>query len=250
MSAWTQGRSPLEDPAAEDARVDAYWQWLEASTGRDSHGAFAGYAIHAPLLWRKIETADQADHEAWHMRHSIGHSWDKYSALGDIYSLRSEGDTPEATVLVIEGLVVHAREHRNARLSPENQAHLLDFCRLKSFDIKADALPFDFHENDGCPNTMLRALRRRPDGSKDFHEVVFSGRATKSKVEDLIRAMDIEMTVPAGSCLPEIYGDLELVVIRHVDTPADQDRDIDELFEDMIEAAKARQIVFDAELEM
>ena len=54
------------------------------------------------------------------------------------------------------------------------------------------------------------------------------------------------MTVPAGSCLPESYGDLELVLIRHVDTPADQDRDIDEPFEDMIEATKARQIFFDA----
>jgi hypothetical protein len=250
MSAWTQGRSPLEDAAAEDARVDAYWQWLEASTGRDSHGAFAGYAIHAPLLWRKLETADQADHEAWHMRHSIGHSWDKYSALGDIYSLRSEGDTPEATVLVIEGLVVHAREHRNARLSPENQAHLLDFCRLKGFKHQPDDLPFDFHENDGCPNTMLRALRRPPGGGKEFHEVVFAGRANRQQVEDLVLAMISEIIVPAGSCLPVSFGDLELALVRHVDVPADQDRDIDELFEDMIEAAKARQIVFDAELEM
>jgi len=250
MSEWTQGRSPLEDPAAEDARVDAYWQWLEVSTGRDPHADFAGYAIHAPLLWRKIETPAQADHEAWHMRHSIGHSWDKYSALGDIYSLRREGDTPEATVLVVEGLVVHAREHRNARLSPDNKTHLLDFCRLKGFEFKPDPLPFDFHQNDGCSNTMLRALRRQADGSKDFHEVVFSGRATESQVEELVRALDIEMTVPAGSCLPESYGDLELVLIRHVDTPADQDRNTDELFKDMIESAKARQLAFDAELEM
>lgn len=250
MSTWTQGRSPLEDPAAEDARVEAYWKWLEATTGRDRLAAFAGYAVHAPLLWRKIETPTQADHEAWHMRHSIGHSWDKYSAVGDIYSLRSGDDKPEVTVLVADGVVIHAREHRNARLSPENMTHLLDFCILKGFEHKPDALPFDFHENEGCPNTMLRALRRQTDGAKDFHQVVFSGRATESQVEELIRAMDIEMTVPAGSCLPESYGDLELVVIRHVDLPADQERDIDELFKDMIEAAKARQIAFDLELEM
>ena len=246
MSEWTQGRIPFADSEAETSRVDAYWQWLEASQERDPQASFAGYAVNAPLLWRKIDTAAQADHEAWHMRHSIGHSWDKYSAMGDIYSLRSDGDTPEATVLVVERLVVHAREHRNARLSPDNKTHLLDFCRLKGFDIKPNALPFDFHENVGCTNTMLRALRRQPDGSKHFHEVVYSGRATESQVEDLIKAMDIEMTVPAGSCLPESYGDLELVLIRHVDTPADQDRDIDEPFEDMIEATKARQIFFDA----
>ena len=250
MSTWTQGRSPLEDPAAEDARVDAYWQWLEATTGRDRHPAFAGYAVHAPLLWRKIETPAQADHEAWHMRHSIGRSWDKYSALGDIYSLRSGDDAPEATVLVADGVVVHAREHRNARLSPENMTHLLDFCSLKGFERKPDTLPFDFHENEGCPNTMLRALRRPPEGGKEFHEVVFPGRATQDQVELLVEALQIEMTVPAGSCLPESFGDLELALVRHVDVPADQARDVDELFNDMIEAAKARQISFDPEPEI
>lgn len=244
MSEWTQGRSPVDNPEAETARVDAYWQWLGASTGGDRRAAFAGYAVNAPLLWRKIETPAQADYEAWFMHHSIGHSWDKYSALGDIYSLRSGDDKTEATVLVADGVVIHAREHRNARLSPENRTHLLDFCQLKGFDIKPDDLPFDFHQNDGCPNTMLRMLRRLPVGEKEFHEVVFSGRAAQDQIEALVRALDIEMTAPAGSCLPESYGDLEFVVIRHVDTPADQERDIDALFDDMIEAAKARQIDF------
>lgn len=250
MSKWTQGRAPLQDPEAETARVDAYWQWLESSQKRDPQASFAGYAVHAPLLWRKIETAYQADHEAWHMRHSIGHSWDKYSALGDIYSLRSGDKAPEATVLVADGVVVHAREHRNARLSPENMTHLLDFCSLKGFEHKPDALPFDFHENEGCPNTMLRALRRPPGGGKEFHEVVFPGRATQGQVELLVEALQIEMTVPAGSCLPESFGDLELALVRHVDLPADQDRDVEELFNDLIEAAKAWQISFDPEPEI
>ena len=181
------------------------------------------------------------------MRHSIGHSWDKYSALGDIYSLRSGDDAPEATVLVADGVVVHAREHRNARLSPENMTHLLDFCSLKGFKHKPDALPFDFHENEGCPNTMLRALQRPPRGGKEFHEVVFPGRVTQEQVEELVRALDIEMTVPAGSCLSESYGDIELILLRHVDAPADQSRDVDEVFDDMIMAAKERQISFSDE---
>jgi hypothetical protein len=247
MSEWTQGRIPFADSEAETSRVDAYWQWLEASQERDPQASFAGYAVNAPLLWRKIDTAAQADYEAWHMLHSIGHSWDKYSSLGDIYSLRSGDDEPEATVLVADGVVVHAREHRNARLSPENCSHLLDFCQLKGFVIKPDALPFDFHENDGCPNTMLRALRRPPEGGKEFHEVVFAGRATKDQVEDLVRALDSETMVPAGSCLPESCGELEVVVLRHVDTPATADRDTNALFEEMIDAVSARQIDIDEE---
>ena len=247
MSEWTQGRIPFADSEAETSRVDAYWQWLEASQERDPQASFAGYAVNAPLLWRKIDTAAQADYEAWHMLHSIGHSWDKYSSLGDIYSLRSGDDEPEATVLVADGVVVHAREHRNARLSPENCSHLLDFCQLKGFVIKPDALPFDFHQNDGCPNTMLRALRRPPAGGKEFHEVVFAGRATEGQVEDLVRAMDVEVTVPAGCCLSESCGDIELILLRHVDAPADQSRDVDEVFNDMIMAARERQISFSDE---
>lgn len=192
---WTAGRQPLADEAQESARTTAYWEWLDAArlsfvdTAERVSGASRGGS------WAKLDGPQDADYEASHMRHSIGHSWSKYSGFGDIYSLRSADGLPQATVLVSAGSVVHAREHENARLSSDNEADLAAFAASMGWAIKPDPMAFDVLAWDaGAPNTRLAYLHRAEDGTKTFGNVVLQGRVSED------RFVVIEAALRGGKC--------------------------------------------------
>jgi hypothetical protein len=203
MDGWNGGRRPLEDDAAEAARTAAYWDWLaSAAVGDDAPVvAWAGLGWR----WARLTTPAQADYEARHMRHSIGHSWDKYSSFGELYSLRGPDDLPEATVLVSGGRVVHAREHENARLSPPNAAALESLAARMGWEIVPEPTPFDVLRDDGSPNTRLRYLHRGRDG-KAFGEAVFAGRLDAAQMEDLFRCLGGGFS-PADAGLRDLRAD-------------------------------------------
>jgi hypothetical protein len=119
---WPEGRRPLADEARDAERRERYWSWNEATGPRPGPDSAPRVAA-APdgRAWHRLGDPLQADFEASHMRHSIGYNWDHYSAMGEILSLRSEG-LPEATVLVADGTVVHARRRENAPLLPADLA--------------------------------------------------------------------------------------------------------------------------------
>lgn len=217
MAVWTDfpgGRMPLADPEAEAARTALYWAWLEQHQSDRRHAGRTVHEFadggHVALL----SEAQEADHEAARMRHSIGHSWTKYSAMGAIYGLRSASGESQATLLVIpprpgldpegsRGTVVHAREHRNARLSPANQMRLEDFAAVMRFEIRPDRLPFEVLGEPDAPNTRLEYLFREASGEKRFGLAVFAGRLDEGQIEDLASGLhETRFFDPAAVGLP------------------------------------------------
>ena len=186
---WPGGRIPLADEAAEAMRTNSYWAWL---TERADHIADAA----RPVVkmdeghWALLQNGADADYEALHLRHSIGHSWGKYSTFGDIFSLRDGDNRPQATVLVADKVVVHAREAENARLSVANEAALQAFTEVMGFSIKADPLPFDMlktpdDQADRLTNTRMRYLHRADDNTKTIGSVVLEGRLSDRQINAL-----------------------------------------------------------------
>lgn len=121
---WDEDRRPLPAEADDALRRARYWEW-SARVGPDLGPDDAPRIATAGdgRAWHILAHAGQADFEAFHMRHSIGYNWDHYSGLGEIYSLRSDG-VPQATFLVADGVVVHARRAQNAPLEPADHSAL------------------------------------------------------------------------------------------------------------------------------
>lgn len=229
--AWAGGRAPLIDKSAEEARKEAYWAWLDDSDPTDDEkGAFAGYAVNAPRFWRRIDGPAAADHEARHMRHSIGHSWDVYGAMGDVYSLRDGDETPHATVLVVDGEVVHAREEHNSRLSRYNQTLLGQFAEQKGWTVRPDATMFDIIRNTDelSVNTRITLLHRPQNGEKEFFAFVVEGRFTDDDADSLNRRcaaaphgvpIVARDDLPYGAISEDAPPELEIHSIRHISEP-------------------------------
>ena len=189
VSNWTGGRMPLQDTAAEAARTSAYWAWSGTRQLPPSKAPVTADAEGGGSWVRLMDGAD-ADWEAAHMQHSIGHSWDRYSGLGTIYSLRSEDGLPQATVLVDhEGCVVHAREHENARLSPEHAMALRAIARYMNWTIRPEDHEFDVLREDGAPNTRFRYMLRDSSGHKSCAQFVAAGRLSGAQVAGLSRSL-------------------------------------------------------------
>jgi hypothetical protein len=87
---------------------------------------------------------------------------------------------PEATVLVVDNKVVHAREACNARLSASNEMALEKFCEDMGWTIVPDLHPIDIFQGDG-PNTSITYCSRHNGNEKTVASVVLPGR-----VDDLL----------------------------------------------------------------
>lgn len=167
-------RVPLDDPEAEEIRKEAYWRRLDADGPPIDRARTIGEGADG---WRWVVLADaaDADFEAYHMRHSVGHSWGRYSAFGTIFGLRSPDGIPKATVLMAGNAAVHAREERNARLSPENEARLEAFAAAGGWTVRKDELPFEAFDGPGA-NTLVRFLVRDVSNRKTHGVAVMPGR--------------------------------------------------------------------------
>ena len=121
---WDEDRRPLPDETDDALRRARYWEW-SGRFGPELGPDAAPRVAAAPdgRAWHRLGDPDQADFEAFHMRHSIGYNWAHYSGMGEILSLRADG-IPQATILVADGTVVHARRRENAPLEPADLAAL------------------------------------------------------------------------------------------------------------------------------
>lgn len=203
QTGWTGGREPLANPDAESARVVAYWAWLQGAEVRP--GAARAVPATNGGHWVALDSPADADFEARHMRHSIGHSWDKYSSLGHVISLRDIHGKPQATILVAGDVVVHAREQENARLSVDNMRALNAFAAVRGLTVKDDTLPFDSWDGD-APNTELRFLHRSHDNHKEFARVVFEGRLTTTEIMEIANSSSGRSILPEPLGLPDLRG--------------------------------------------
>jgi hypothetical protein len=187
-------RSPLQDPSQEDLRTARYWAELEEA-GQPADAASVVGSTSEGGSWVLLSNAQDADFEAWHMRHSIGHSWDKYSSIGSIHGLRSKDGIPQVTALEAGGAIIHAREARNARLSASNMALLEEFCRARGWMVQPEAHPFEIYGGPGR-NTCLRFLVRDADNEKTMGECILPGVASIDAIARVADAMDDARYIP------------------------------------------------------
>lgn len=235
MRDWTEARRPAEDPREEERRKAAYWDWLSRTAATlTARGAAVAPATHGS--WHRLTSPQDADFEAVHMQHSIGHSWDLYSGFGDLYSLRDADGIPQATVLVSDGVVVHAREQQNARLSPENLAELRAFAAERGWAVKPDPLRFDtLFGNDG-PNTRVTLVERRPEG-KRFLAFTVAGRMSPEQAREVHDAFGADPDAPATVSAQDVpvlpdwdgAGTLEVLSVRYVSEEPTADRSLEEV---------------------
>lgn len=237
---WTGPRAPYADPVEEAARTEAYWVWLDEQPAQIGDAANFADADYRGGRWRQITTSDEADYEARAMRHSIGHSWDKYSGFGDIYSFRNADDVPQMTILVADGVVVHAREHRNARLSKQNRETLMIRAEDMGWDVKPDRFRFEVmtDEDAKANNTRVVFVQRGESNAKTFFTIVVRGRFTADQAQaahdEFGRNSHAPAMVHLGDLPRGVFGDqkplslvpLEIVSIRHVKDPATSAHDI------------------------
>lgn len=229
---WTGPRTPYADPVEEAARTEAYWAWLDAQE-TFQECAFVGDAEHGKGTWRQLTTADQADYEAREMRHSIGHSWDKYSAMGEIYSYRNMIDVPQMTVMVINNVVVHAREHQNTRLSVNNLVTLMMAAHEKGWAVKPDRFRMEamFDASPEAVNTQLVCVQRDDNNAKTFFTTVLTGTFSEADAQALhdafgtgvytspiLRLADLPRNI-FGDPKPNGLEDLEIVSLRQTAKP-------------------------------
>lgn len=216
MTDWTGGRSRLADRNAEEARREAYWAWVRNTPGAgDPGGEFVTYVPNAPFWWRHLRTATQADHEARALEHSIGHDWEDYSAMGQIYSLRGKNEEPLATVLVADREIIHVRERRNARPGPETTAAVACLAGAKDLEIRPEPLAFDLGEGDLGPATEITFVKRS-GLEKTFETRVFEGQLSWSEAELISGLLQLtpEPTFPAEGITRALRGDIEIVSAR------------------------------------
>lgn len=180
---WPGARSPVSDMAGEEQRVSAYWRWLDGHFRADTEHQ-QRHALDGGWSWVSLDNEESADYEAMHMRHSIGHSWRKYSSMGDIFSLRDPTNNPQATALIDYGKaqIIHAREHHNARLSEANYERMVHLAHFRGLGIAPEHHAvlgrdpaFECWASGTGPNTRVEYLSRDRDNRKVFAEAVFPG---------------------------------------------------------------------------
>lgn len=122
---WDGPRRPVEDEGEDEARRDRYWVW---SMGIEPTDDVAPLGEPVPgVTLHRVATHAQADHEARHMRHSVGYNFDHYAAMGDILSLR-RGGVPFVTALVSDRVIVHAVRACNEIVTDDDRAVLQVIC--------------------------------------------------------------------------------------------------------------------------
>jgi hypothetical protein len=207
-------RHPLDDEKAEKARTEAYWAALDRSPPGGDCAERIGDASEG-RFWVRLATSADADYEAYRMRHSIGHSFDRYAAFGTLLSLRSPENVPLMTVLVSGNRAIHYREERNSRPCAAHLADLERFMALTGGSVAPEDGAFDDFDGEGR-NTRLAWVRRGGDGSKTFGEVVLRGRHSRA----VLRNEDAAF--PAALIYPEAEDDdtLEIVCLSPTDDPA------------------------------
>ena len=123
---WDEARRPLASWPDELERNARYWEWLDANPPPEVPLRRLGEFENKVAL--EIDGPAAADFEAFHMRHSIGYSWDHYSAQGRIISFRDTEGLPDFTALVEDGVVIHARGQDNASLTSDQVDSLDAAC--------------------------------------------------------------------------------------------------------------------------
>ncbi len=218
-------RTPVEDGQYENERTVAYWNWLESAYDNCTSNSEPIALDHTGLELHQLKNDHDADFEAIYMSHSIGHSWGKYSALGDIYSIREPYGRPLVTLLVIDGVVVHAREDHNAALSEKNQGTLTRFADSQEWQIRAEP-PFLVSLSDEQNTAINYCFREADSNRKYFGRVVFSGRpsqeALKAKLSEFPTCVIDLKSWGLTPLSPTNPGRYELLSIQSTDEPADE----------------------------
>lgn len=128
---WNYPRYPLDNELENLLRFETYWKYLLCTRPEDDQ--------RSPLLilgdhfLKDIKTEEQADYEAYHLVHSIGVNFYKYSQLGDNYSIRTQENKPLCTLLVHSQKCIHARQIANDPLNDQNFSLLTQFCQAMGF---------------------------------------------------------------------------------------------------------------------
>lgn len=213
-------RLPLAELGDESARTQGYWDWLEAKGAIDGSKMLERLSNRSE--WRELRSASDADFEAFTMRHSIGHSWDRYSAMGRILSFRNPAGKPEFTALLADGVFVHVREHRNARLANVNRTALDEFAERNCLEVAPEQPGFDCFDRGEGSNTRIRYLQRECDNSKKFGELVVEGRLHEDAIRRIRDTTDERGSFDAGRgglpLLSEAPEGYELLCIDFVDS--------------------------------
>ena len=148
------------------------------------------------FTWVALETAQDGYFEARHMRNSIGHSCEKYAALGQLFSLRAPDGLPVAPVMAQTWCIIHAREHQNARLGPVAEWRLARFAESLAFELVEDYVPFDVWSDGAAPNTEVRFCRRDGLQDKVFARTVLRGVLNRQDAADLAAALGGQQSGP------------------------------------------------------
>lgn len=183
MSKFNNKRIPENDEILEKNRKEEYWNYLilNIKNIKDKSKILAKYE---KFTFNKLNTADDADYEAAFMQHSIGHSWDKYSKFGNIYSIRDNENIPLVTVLVSDNYAIHYREENNARLSIQNKNLLQQFANMLGFKIKEED-NIDIFSNENSQNIKIIYLLRSTDNVKQFKEITLNGSFSNEQTSNL-----------------------------------------------------------------
>lgn len=212
-------RVPYDNDQQDQMRTQAYWTWLQKNDGSIKDNSFLETTLTDGKKWVRLLNANDADYEASFMGHSIGHSWDKYSKFGDIYSLRSVDNHPLATILVSNNSVVHAKEHNNANLSQKNNKYLQYFCTQMNFKVSHNDHSFDYYADEEKPNTGLRYFVRVNEELKIFEQCVLKGQLSAAQIEIMKKhSAQIDCKHDKLVCIPGYENvECELQLIYHTD---------------------------------
>lgn len=171
-------RFPENNELKENKRKAQYWKYLSQIKLNDT-------AVDTGIKgWKQLKTEDDADYEASFMKHSIGHSWSKYSNIGDIFSYRDHNNIPKVTILVKNNEIIHAREERNIRLSKENIKSLHEFAKQMNFKVSLEPYEFDFFLNDNDINTKIVYLLRK-DNKNHIHSIILEGQLNEYDMQTI-----------------------------------------------------------------
>lgn len=135
---WNYHRYPLGDDYQDLLRFEEYWKYLLLKRPTDEQRPFLIVLEENGI--KTITNYEQADYEAFHLVHSIGANFDKYSRGATIYSIRTLDNIPVCTFNVIENVCVHARQKGNEPLNDKEYEHLMNFCKLLTIKCVARQL--------------------------------------------------------------------------------------------------------------
>ena len=196
-------RFPENNSEKENKRKTQYWKYLKQAKLNDN-------SIETKVKgWKQLLTENDADYEASFMQHSIGHSWLKYSSIGNIFSLRDKNNIPQVTILVKDNKIIHAREEKNIRLSKENIISLNNFAKQMNYQISLEAYEFDFFLNDDDINTKIIYLLRK-DNKNHIYSIILDGQLNENDIHIIHENLhNGKYFFPNDLSLPSISGNNE-----------------------------------------